>query len=191
MKVKLKEFEQHLYHFDVENNDKAEGHLDDALSMIGCIVMFFNSLESTLDHVLCENFTDRTDSMGLIVLNKMSVGAKVELFKRFCDDLHLQIGSEVEGYGKLLNDLGDSIRLRNLIVHADWETTDDEGYTYVGLKMSKTGMRQEYRQFTPEALQEISELLIHTRVNIYKYWERATDVFYGRDPGALGLGADK
>ena len=82
MKSKLIEFQQHLYH-DVECDEKAEVHLDSVLPYIGLVVMYFNSLESDLDSVLCEHFTDRTDSPGLIVLNKLNYSAKVDLLKRF------------------------------------------------------------------------------------------------------------
>lgn len=92
MKTKLKEFTQHLYH-EIEDEDKAEEFIDNALPSIGLIVMYFNSLESTLDSVLCENFTDRTDSLGLIVLNKLNYSSKVDLFKRFCDDFQVGICS--------------------------------------------------------------------------------------------------
>lgn len=38
MKTKLKEFAQHLYH-EVEDEDKAEEYIDEALPSIGLIVM--------------------------------------------------------------------------------------------------------------------------------------------------------
>ncbi|WP_250154711.1 hypothetical protein [Vibrio alginolyticus] len=63
MRNKFIEFQQHLYH-DIEDEDKAEEQLDNVLPYIGLIVMYFNALESNLDSVLCENFTDRTDSPG-------------------------------------------------------------------------------------------------------------------------------
>lgn len=55
MKTKLKEFIQHLSH-DVEDEEKAEKYLENALPSIGLIIMYFNSLESSLDSVLCENY---------------------------------------------------------------------------------------------------------------------------------------
>lgn len=179
MKTKLKEFIQHLYH-EIEDEDKAEGYLDNALPSIGLIVMYFNSLESSLDTVLCENFTDRTDSTGLIVLNKMNYSAKVDLLKRFCDDFQVGVNRQLDGYDQLINDLKESGRLRNLVVHANWESTDDEGYTYVRLKMSKKGMHQEYVQFTEESLQKIVELIIKTRFALHDFWEHRNDVLYDR-----------
>ena len=179
MKTKLKEFIQHLYH-DVEDEEKAEKYLDNALPSIGLIVMYFNSLESSLDSVLCENFTDRTDSTGLIVLNKMNYSSKVELLKRFCDDFQVSLNKQLHGYESLINDLAESGRLRNLVVHANWESTDDEGYTYVRLKMSRKGMQQEYVQFTEESLQKIIELVIKTQFTLHEFWEHRNDVLYGR-----------
>ena len=179
MKTKLKDFIQHLSH-EIEDEEKAEEYLDNALPSIGIIVMYFNSLESSLDSVLCENFTDRTDSTGLIVLNKMNYSSKVELFKRFCDDFQVSLNTQLKGYDVLINDLKESGRLRNLVVHANWESTDEEGYTYVRLKLSKHGMQQEYAQFSEESLQKIIELIIKTRFTLEEFWEYQNDVLYDR-----------
>ena len=179
MKTKLKQFIQHLFH-EIEDEDKAEEYLDNALPYIGMIVMYFNSLESTLDSVLCENLTDRTDATGLIVLNKMNYSSKVDLLQRFCDDFQIGMSSRLKGYDKLLADLRECARLRNLVVHANWESTDEDGFTYVRLRMSKKGMQQEYVQFTEESLQKIFELIIQTRSDLYEFWEHRNDVLYGR-----------
>lgn len=178
MKTKLKDFIQHLSH-EIEDEEKAEDYLDNALPSIGLIVMYFNSLESALDSVLCENFTDRTDSTGLIVLNKMNYASKVELFKRFSDDFQTYV-RPLEGYDSLLINLKEAGRLRNLVVHANWESTDEEGFTYVRLKMSQKGMQQEYVQFTQDSLQQIIELIIKTRFDLYEFWEHRNDVLHDR-----------
>ncbi|CAA0118061.1 Uncharacterised protein [BD1-7 clade bacterium] len=179
MKTKLKEFIQNLYH-EIEDEDKAEEYIDNALPSIGLIVMYFNSLESSLDSVLCENFTDRTDSPGLIVLNKLNYSSKVDLFKRFCDDFQIGTNRKLDGYEQIIIDLNESGRLRNMVVHADWENTDDEGYTFLKLKMSKKGMYQEYVQFTDDSLQKIIELIIKTRFDLCQFWEHRNDVLYDR-----------
>ena len=179
MKTKIKEFTQHLYH-EIEDEDKSEEFIDNALPSIGLIVMYFNSLESTLDTVLCENFTDRTDSPGLIVLNKLNYSSKVDLFKRFCDDFQVCTARKLEGYERIIENLNQSGRLRNMVVHANWESTDEEGYTFLKLKMSKNGMHQEYVQFTEDSLQKIIELVIQTRFDLYKFWEHRNDVLYDR-----------
>ncbi len=187
MKSKLKPFCQYIVHdIDVEDFEKADLYLDEALPLIGYIVMYFNSLESSLDHVLCEHFTDRSDSMGLIVLNKMNFSSKVDLLKRFCDDFHICVAmdSYLEKYEPLINDLNESGRLRNLVVHAQWENTDEEGYTYVRLKMSKKGMQQEYVQFDVDSLQKLIKLILYTQQKLDEYWEIRNDVLYGRLPNS-------
>ncbi|WP_072839758.1 hypothetical protein [Marinomonas polaris] len=180
MKTKLRKFIQHLSH-EVEDEEKAEKYLDNVLPYIGLIVMYFNSLESALDSVLCENFTDRTDATGLIVLNKMGYTAKVDLFKRFCDDFQIGLDKQLNGYDQLITDLRESARLRNLVAHANWESTDDEGFTYVRLKMYKKGMLQEYVQFTEDSLEKVIDLIIKTRFKLDEFWEHRNDVLYGRE----------
>ena len=97
MKINRKQFIQHLSH-DIEDEEEADKYLDNSLPLIGYITMWFNGLEKSLDHIICEIFTDRTDSTGLIVLHKLSYSAKVDLFKRFSDDFHSCFGQTIEGY---------------------------------------------------------------------------------------------
>lgn len=177
MKTKVKEFIQYLYH-EVENEAKAEEYIDNALPNIGLIVMYFNSLESSLDSILCENFTNRTDSPGLIVLSSLNYSSKVDLFKRFCDDFQMNLDMQIKGYTQLVNDLRESARLRNLVVHANWESIDEEGYAYVRLKMSKNGMHQEYVQFDNDSLQKIVELIIKTRFTLHEFWEERNNALH-------------
>jgi hypothetical protein len=170
VKTKRKEFVQHLYH-DIDDEILSEKYLDATLPLIGLVVMYFNGLESSLDSALCEIFTDRTDSIGLIVLHRMSYSAKVELFKRFGDDFHLSINQEIDNYNELLNNLKEAGRLRNLVAHANWENTDNDGFTYVKFKISKRGMEQEYVQFSEDSLNKIIDLIFTTRSQLSSYEE--------------------
>jgi hypothetical protein len=139
--------------------------------------MYFNGLESSLNNALCEIFTDRTDSVGLIVLHKMNYSSKVDLFKRFSDDFHYGMGANIEGYDELIRELKEAGRLRNLVVHADWENTDDDGYTYVDLKITKSGMTQEYAQFSEDSLRKILEVIFGAHKRLSAYWESREQVF--------------
>lgn len=177
MKQKSKIFEQHLYH-EIEDEEKKEEYLDSSLPLIGLIVMYFNGLERSLDSKICEIFTDRSDSTGLIVLHKMSYATKIDLFKRFSEDFHFGCDVKIEGYQKLITDLRESGRLRNLVVHADWENTDDDGYTYVNLKISSNGMEQEYIQFAEDSLKEIVNLIITSRHELQEYWDKRNKALY-------------
>jgi len=78
----------------------------------------------------------------------------------------------------LIADLKESGRLRNIVVHADWESTDNDGYTYVNLRISKNGMEQEYLQFTEDSLKEIIDLILNTVKQLYSYWEKRNEELY-------------
>ncbi|MEJ2046198.1 MAG: hypothetical protein P8X74_20300 [Reinekea sp.] len=179
MKSKLVEFSQYLAH-EIEDDEKGFEYVSNILPNIGLIVMFFNTLESDLDSILCENFTDRTDSPGLIVLNKLNYSSKVDLLKRFCDDLQISIGKSLNGYDQIITNLNECGRLRNLVVHANWDSTDEKGYTFTKIKLSKQGMKQEYIQFTEDSMNKIIDLIIETRTALYEFWEHRNDVLYRR-----------
>lgn len=66
-------------------------------------------------------------------------------------------------------------KLRNLVVHADWSSTDEEGYTFVRLKSSSNGMLQEYAQFSVESLEKLIEQLINANHQLSDYWEWRSD----------------
>jgi len=175
MKKRIKEFLQHLYH-DIEDDAKAEEYLEESLPLVGSVVMYFNALEKSLDSTLCEIFSDRTDAVGLIVLNKLNYSAKVDLFKRFADDFHRCIGKEPDRYKSLIASLTEVGQLRNLVVHADWENTDPDGYTYVRLKISAQGMNQEYVQFSSESLIKLIDKIAAVRGELDSYWEERCEI---------------
>ena len=159
MKRRSTSFLQYLSHeFNPDDDPEVEARMEEqfseALPLIGLVVMYFNTLEKSLDSAICETLNDRTDSVGLIVLQGMQFGGKVELFRRLCDDLHLTVGRGMPPhYEKLVESLKRAAHVRNLVVHADWENMDAEGFTYVRLLMSpKTGIEQEYVQLTADAM---------------------------------------
>lgn len=170
MKTKTRQFVQHLSH-EIEDEDRAEAHLDDSLPLIGLVVMYFNAVEKSLDSLICEIISDRTDSPGLIVIQKLMFIAKLDLFKRFSDDFHHCSESAPPNFDVLIRELTDIARLRNLVVHADWSSTDEEGYTFVRLKGNKDGMLQEYVQFSAESLEKLMERIIATNHLLSDYWE--------------------
>jgi len=173
MKSRTKQFIQHLSH-DIEDEDKAEEYLDESLPLVGLVVMYFNSLEKSLDSFICEIISDRSDVPGLIVIQKLMYAAKVDLFKRFSDEFH-SCFSTPEDFGDFVGELVEVGRLRNLVVHADWSNTDEEGYTYVRLKTSSNGMLQEYVQFSVDSLETLIERLIKANHRLSDYWEWKTE----------------
>ena len=120
MKKKTKEFIQHLSH-EMDDEHGAEDYLDESLPLIGLVVMYFNGLEKALDSLICETINERSDSPGLLVVQKIAYSAKVDLFRRFCEDFHTSFEAPVPGFTELISTLTETGQLRNLVVHADWE----------------------------------------------------------------------
>lgn len=170
MKTKTRQFVQHLSH-EIEDEDRAAAYLDDSLPLIGLVVMYFNAVEKSVDSMICEIISDRTDVPGLIVIQKLMFNAKLDLFKRFSEDFHQSFGSEAPNFDELIRELGEIARLRNLVVHADWNNTDEEGYTFVRLKGSTDGMLQEYVQFSVESLEKLMDRIIAANHLLSDYWE--------------------
>jgi hypothetical protein len=176
MKQKQKDLDQYLYH-EIEDEVKAEEFLKVSLPLIGAVVMHFNGLESELDSALCQTISDRSDSFGLLVLHKMQYATKVDLFQRFCDDFHRVFTTENEFYLELISNLKEVGRLRNIVVHADWESTDEEGFTFVKVQINKQGIKQEYTQFSQDSLDKIVDLIGEVRQQLDNYWEKRGEIF--------------
>jgi hypothetical protein len=179
MKKKRIPFDQILAH-DIHDEDKVLDHLADSLPHIGAIVMFFNALEKDLDRLLCETISDRSDAPGLIVLQNMQYSAKVNLFSRFSDELHSALGEVPTPYNKLLDKMREAARQRNIVVHADWASTDEEGYTYSTLRFSDGGMEQEYVQLSATALESIVETIRAVRDQLEDYSEAKLEMMSAR-----------
>ncbi len=170
MKTRTRQFVQHLSH-EIEDEVLAESYLDESLPLVGMVVMYFNAVEKSLDSFICEIISDRSDSCGLIVIQKLMFNSKLDLFKRFADDFHLTFASKPDPYDVLVRELSEIARLRNLVVHADWSCTDEEGYSFVRLKGSKDGMLQEYVQFSVESLEKLIDRIIAANHLLCNYWE--------------------
>ncbi len=175
MKRKTTEFLQHLFHDHNPEDDpvieaQAQRHIDDALPMIGLVVLFFNSLEKAVDSAICDVLTDRSDALGLAVIQGMQYGSKVELFKRLSDTVHqYSVRGEPPLFASLIDKLKEAARLRNLVVHADWNSTDAEGFTYVRVVMSPRGVKQEYVQLTESAMEKVLDQIeaVHNQLDEY------------------------
>jgi len=151
------------YAFETKNLDgPSEEFLEETAPLIGYVVHSFNTLEEQLNSAICEFICERSDSMGLLVIYKMSYSARLDLFKRFLDDLQICLEKKEPWFDELIRKLEQAGKLRNMVVHADWESAHDDGYTLCKLKMNSKGLQHEYVQFTPESLWNIITLIDET-----------------------------
>lgn len=99
----------------------------------------------------------------------------MDLFHRFCDEFHRALNLVLPAYENLVTDLVEIGKLRNLVVHADWENTDHEGYTFVRLKTSGNGMQQEYVQFSSESLEKLIDEIAALQHRLSDYWDQRSE----------------
>jgi hypothetical protein len=156
----------------VGDTDAAYEYVEELLPLIGEVVLFFNSLESDIDHLICEDISDRTDHKGLLVLHNMMYGTKVDLYERFKSEELRICGWELPSFKGMISSLRECGTLRNRVVHANWQYTNDEGYTHVRFKMGKEGLQHELVQFSVESLEQIIQKIIDARESIESFEEQ-------------------
>ena len=141
--------------------------LEETAPLIGYIVHSFNTLEELLNSAICELFFDDYDGYGLQIIYKRTYADKVDLFKRVLLDHGCH--KKIPIFEKLISNLSEAGELRNLVIHADWESAHVDGYTLCKLKINTRGIQHEYVQFTVESLENILTLINDTCDMFYQY----------------------
>ncbi|MHA1615677.1 MAG: hypothetical protein ACTSYJ_12595 [Candidatus Thorarchaeota archaeon] len=145
--------------FEARNLDgPSEEYLDQTAPLIGYIIHGFNTLESALDEAICELFfPDDDQTTGQIVIYKLGFSSKLDLFRRFWLFRQEYFEKEAKVAFELIEMLRDIGNLRNTVVHADWESAHDDGYTLCRMKVHRERICHEYIQFSVESLEKILE----------------------------------
>ncbi|WP_444909430.1 hypothetical protein [Microbulbifer sp. TRSA005] len=162
----------------IGDNDDAYEYIEDLLPLIGEVVLFFNSLESDIDQLICGDISDRTDHKGLLVLHNMMYGTKVDLYERFKSEELRMCGWDLHSFKNLISNLRECGTLRNRVVHANWQHTNEEGYTHVRFKMGKEGLEHEFLQFSVDSLNQIIQKIIDAREAVEKFEEELEEKRY-------------
>ena len=147
----------------LRDTEDAYDYVRDLMPGIGEVVIWFNTLESDVDHILCRHISDRSDQIGLMVVSNMMYATKIDLFEKFTADQLRSKGQSLEWFPKLMSDLRECGTLRNKVVHSNWMYTDTDGYTQVKIKVGKQGLEHELTQFTKEAMKLIVGKIEATR----------------------------
>lgn len=148
----------------IGDTDAAYEYVQDLMPSIGEVVFWFNALESDLDHLLCFYISDRSDQKGLLVVSNMMYATKIDLFERFTADfLRYTLDKPPDWFPTMVASLKECGTLRNKVVHANWNYTNEDGYTQVKIKVGKQGLEHEMIQFTKESLEEIVAKIMSAR----------------------------
>jgi len=176
--MKKKEIFVQQYAFETKNLDgPSDEFLAETAPLIGYVVHSFNTLEDLLNESICNLINDRSDSIGLQVIYKMNYSTKIDLFKRLLQELQNMADKKIKIFDKLFENLTTAGNLRNQVVHADWESAYDDGYTRCKLKISAKGIKHEYIQFNAASLNSIIDLINNTcdlfdeyEIEMEKFW---------------------
>ena len=143
--------------------------LEKSAPLIGNIVLNFNTLDSALTEMICEIISDRGDDQGLIITHKMHFSNKIDFFDRYSQWLQNTTGKIISTHKELVLNLKKCSSLRNMVIHADWESSFVDGYTLVKVIIDSKGIQQEYVQFSISSLEEIIKLIKSTVEMIDQY----------------------
>lgn len=156
--------------------DDNEEFLENISSHIGHVVIEFNLLEERLTALICQLIINDIDATGLIITQNMSFSAKVDLFNRYSLYTQEVTGRKIEVHEKHIEQLKESARLRNLVVHADWSHADLEGFTFVKLRIKDGKMDQEFIQLDEDSLIHVRNVIIETYNAFDDYEEAYNDI---------------
>ncbi len=153
-----------------------EDFLEETAPLIWYIVQDFNLLDERLNEIICEFISSRSHHIWAAVIYKMHFTAKVDLFYRLRREMELGIGWEIPILKSLVEDMKKCAILRNAVIHAEWENTDEENFTFINLNFnSENWMHQQYEQFTPETLEKIDDFINETLEKSYTFEEQETE----------------
>lgn len=143
---------------------------------IGFVVIDFNLLEERLTSFLCQIINYSSDAKGLIITHGMSYAVKVDLFDRYSSYTQNVMNKPIERHKKFIDDLKESGRLRNMVVHAEWDTSDKEGYSFVKLRTIQKDLIQEFAQLDYDSVIDIRNKIIDTHNYFDEYEELYAEI---------------
>lgn len=77
--------------------ENAYDYVHELMPLIGEVVLWFNTLESDIDDILCGFISDRTDQKGLLVVGNMMFATKLDLFERLTSDFFVRLATSPPG----------------------------------------------------------------------------------------------
>ena len=175
MKIKQKQLQQFAF-LNKYLEDDNEEFLELIAPQIGFIVFDFNLLEERLTSFICQIINYNNDAKGLIITHNMTYSSKVDLFDRYASYTQQVLKKKKKTNKKFIEDIKESGRLRNMVVHAEWNTVDKENYTFVKLRTSKNGLIQEFAQIDYDSLINVRNKIIDTHNYFDEYEELYAEI---------------
>ncbi len=106
--------------------------------LIGQFLIDFSILENNLNIALAEAIHGRTHELGYVIVEKLSMSNKIDLFnKLYLRMVHLQSAEGKAALKLVKQRLEDINTFRNIIAHANWATMDQEKFVRTKVRIDK------------------------------------------------------
>ena len=115
--------------------------------------------------------SDSAHDKGILITQNLNYSAKVDLFNRYSEHIQHISNKEIKLHEKLIFDLKECGRLRNVVVHAEWNSVDLDCYAFVKFRFKKNDIIQEFVQLNEDSLIKIRNLIIDTHNSFDEYEE--------------------
>ncbi|WP_405400896.1 hypothetical protein [Maribacter sp. Asnod2-G09] len=176
--MKSKKIPLEQFSFLTKNlEDNNEEFLELISSHVGHLIFEFNLLEERLTSFIWLLISERSDSKGVLLTHNMTYSAKVDLFNRYSSYMQNIVDKEVSTHKKMIEDLKESGRLRNMVVHAEWNSVDLEGFAFTKFRFKENDIIQEFNQLDENSLIKIRNLIIETHNLFDEYEEEYSELF--------------
>jgi hypothetical protein len=159
--MKYEEKNEDLDQYDWAGDDEIEFQRNRYSVCIGHLIIDFSILESSLNLALVEAIHSSSHEPGYVVVEKLRITDKIDLFnKMYLRMVHFQSKKGKDALAVIRKRLEDVNVFRNMVVHANWATLDedrfvrtkvkidrDEGHvTFKKVKITTTLIRQKIRE---------------------------------------------
>ncbi len=176
--MKSKKIPLEQFSFLTKNlEDNNEEFLELISSHVGHLIFEFNLLEERLTSFIWFLISDRSDSKGVLLTHNMTYSAKVDLFNRYSSYMQKIVDKELSTHKRMIEDLKESGRLRNMVVHAEWNTVDLEGFAFTKFRFKENDIIQEFSQLDENSLIKIRNLIIETHNLFDEYQEEYSGLY--------------
>jgi len=171
--MKSKKISLEQFAFLTKNlEDDNEDLLELISSHVGHLVFEFNLLEERLTSFIWLLISERSDSKGVLITHNMNYAAKVDLFDRYSSYVQNILENAISIHAKMIKDLKECGRLRNMVVHADWNSVDLDGFAFIKFRFKQNDIIQEFVQLDENSLIKIRNLVIETH-NLFDEYDEA------------------
>ncbi len=151
---------------------------------IGSFLLSFSDLEATVDNDLATAINENSHEPGYRIIKYLNFKSKINLLKdEYLSFISYMIqGSQKEKLTKELNMINNKLvelsEFRNKVVHADWNSLDEEGFVRTKIEVSKNtcGISLKKTKMTPNVLIRFSRHNISTANKMYYFREKVWEV---------------